>query len=337
MTEHTEDSTALPLRWRTSLIGGITLALVIAFSVYVLINASRANTAAFASFWFLAVLPAYLCALICYVADPHRVRPRAFYYWVPPVFIAIVIAGSAIFLREGVICLIMLAPIWLAFGWLGVFALRRSRFGRAHPGRFHSSLLLLPLVSGGIESQIPITPDPVMLTRSVVIHARPAEIWPYALANAHIGPNEGRWTFTQSVLGLPRPRATVMNGQGIGAVRTACWGETITFDERITQWQPQRKLGWSFAFTNASLQNFTDKHIAPDGQFLKIDSGDYTLTPLSADTTLLTLHTRYVAKTHVNLYAELWGEVLLGDIENNVLAIIRQRAEARARQMPGRT
>ena len=318
-----------PNRLRGRLIGGITLALAIALSAYILINASKANNAAFASFWFLAVLPAYLCALICYVGDPDRHRPRSFYWQVPPIFVGIVVLGSGFILREGVICLIMLSPIWLVAGWIGAFALRAVRKRRADPARFQASLLFLPLLCGGLESQIPITPAPVTLTRSIVIHASPARIWPFAVANAHIGQDEGRWTFTQNIVGLPRPRATVVKGQGIGAVRTAYWGDNINFDEKITQWQPRRRLGWSFAFANSSLQNYTDKHIAPDGQFLKIDTGDYTLTPLTPETTLLTLRTNYIAKTHVNLYARMWGELLLGDIEGNILAIIKQRAEAR--------
>lgn len=43
---------------------GLTLALTIAITAYIIINASKANGIAFASFWFLAVLPAYLCALM---------------------------------------------------------------------------------------------------------------------------------------------------------------------------------------------------------------------------------------------------------------------------------
>ncbi|NKJ42337.1 hypothetical protein [Novosphingobium sp. SG720] len=319
--------------YRGRILAGFTLALAIAFSAYILINASKANSVAFASLWFLAVLPAYLCALICYVGDPALERPRSFYLSVPPVFGAIVCAGSAIFLREGVICLVMLAPIWLAFGWLGVYILRRVRKGRAHPARFQASLLFLPLMCGSVESRIPITEQPVTLTRSIVIEAAPAQVWPFAVANAHIGRDEGQWNFTQSMLRLPRPRATTMSGYGVGAIRTAYWGDHINFEERIIQWQPGRRLGWSFAFINSSLQDYTDRHIAPDGQFLKIDTGDYTLTPLAANRTLLTLRTHYIAKTHVNLYAQLWGEILLGDIQSNILAIIKQRAEGTASQV----
>ena len=313
---------------RGQVISGITLALAIAFSAYVLINASKANTIGFASLWFLAVLPAYLCALICYVGDPVGDRPASFFWSVPPVFGALVIVGSAVFLREGVICLVMLAPIWLCAGYAGAFILRRVRRGRDDAARFHASLLFLPLMCGGVESQIPVVEKPVALTRSIVIHASPAQIWPYAVANPHIRADEGQWNFTQSILGLPRPRATTLLGHGVGAIRTAYWGDHINFEERVTQWQPGRRLGWAFAFTNSSLQDYTDRHIAPDGQFLKINTGDYTLTPLGNGDTRLTLRTNYIAKTHVNLYAQMWGEIMLGDIQDNVLAIIKQRAEA---------
>ncbi|NOW49007.1 hypothetical protein FHW96_005197 [Novosphingobium sp. SG751A] len=317
---------------RGRMVAGFTLALVIALSAYILINASKANSVGFASLWFLAILPAYLCALICYVADPELERPRSFYLSVPPVFGIIVCVGSAVFLREGVICLVMLAPVWLAAGYAGVYILRRVRRGRDDSASFHASLLFLPLMCGGVESQIPIAEQPVTLTRSIIIEAAPEQIWPFAVANAHIGSDEGQWNFTQSILRLPRPRATTVSGHGVGAIRTAYWGDHINFEERITQWQPGRRLGWAFAFTNSSLQDYTDRHIAPDGQFLKIDTGDYTLTALGKGRTQLTLRTNYIAKTHVNLYAQMWGEILLGDIQSNVLAIIKQRAEGSASQ-----
>jgi hypothetical protein len=316
---------------RGRVMAGFTLALAIALGAFILISATSATSVAFGSFFFLAFLPAYLCALICYVGDPDGTRPASFYGSVPLVFALIVIVGSALILREGVICLVMLAPLWLGFGWLGVYIMRRQRRRPVDPNTFRTSLIFLPLLTGGIESQIAATHDPVTLTRDVVIKASPEEIWPYAVSNPHIATSEGRWTFTQNVLGLPRPRATTVTGWSNGAVRTAYWGDKINFEERITHWEPGRRLGWSFAFTNTTLQDYTDKHISPDGEFLKIDTGDYVLTPLGRGTTRLTLRTNYIVKTHVNPYAAFWGEILLGDIQNNVLAIIKQRAEARHR------
>jgi hypothetical protein len=54
---------------------------------------------AFASLWFLAVLPAYLCALICYVGDPAGARSSNFYLNVRR-FVGLVIIGSAAFLGK---------------------------------------------------------------------------------------------------------------------------------------------------------------------------------------------------------------------------------------------
>lgn len=314
---------------RGRIIAGFTLAMVIALCAFFLIDASSATKVGFGSLWFLTFLPAYLCALICYVGDREGTRPVSFYTGVPVLFAFIVVGGSMVFLGEGVICLIMLLPLWLFFGWLGSYLMRRHRRWTADPNTFRSSLVLMPLLAGALEAQVPIPHDRITLTRDVIIQATPEDIWPYAVANPHIAKTEGRWTFTQSILGLPRPRATTVTGRGVGAVRTAYWGDHINFEERITQWQPGRRLGWRFAFTNTSLQDYTDRHISPDGEFLKIDTGDYTLTPLGPSTTRLTLRTNYIAKTHVNTYAQFWGEILLGDIQNNVLAVIKGRAEAR--------
>jgi len=319
-----------PLRlskvWRRWL-AAFALALGLAFSAYLLMSVTKANTAGLASVWFLAILPAFLSALICYIGDPSRTQGAAFYWSVPLALVALVDLGSALIFREGMVCLLMLSPIWLVAGWIGAFVLRSQRKRRFDPNVFRSTLLGLPLVLGGAESQMHFAPQDITLTRAVIVHASPAEIWPYAVSNAHIDRREGLWTFSQDIVGLPRPRATVMHGSGVGAVRTAYWGDHISFDEIITQWQPGKRLAWCFSFTNDSLQAYSDKHISPDGQFLKIDTGDYSLQPLSSDTTLLTLRTRYIARTHVNAYAALWGEVLLGDIETNVLAIVKHRAE----------
>ena len=319
-------------RSKPRVLSGFALALAIAFSAYLLLNASKAGEVGFASLWFLALLPALLCALICHIGDPERRRGAGFYWAVPLWLVGIVDIASAGFLREGVICLIMISPIWLASGWVGAFLMRAQRAGARHRKTFQSSFLIIPLLAGVVEARIPRPRETILLTRSIVVRATPDEIWPYAVSNRRIGPREGRWTITHNLIGLPRPRATVLDGAGVGAVRTAYWGDHINFEERVTAWAPGRKLGWRFNFANSSMQDYTDKHISPDGRFLKIDTGDYTIRPISPGVTRLTLNTRYIAMTHVNLYARLWAELLLGDTQDNVLTIIRDRAEAADRR-----
>ena len=320
----TERETTSPA-WRR-IFAGFLLALAVAFSAYCLFSLSRSNSGV-SSLWFLAVLPAFLSALICYIGDPKRARGAGFYWAAPAALVVIVCVVSAFILKEGVVCLILLAPIWLVSGWIGAFTLKRIRKREIDPTLFNSSLLLLPLLAGVVEAQIAFPHQGFVVKRSIIIDADCDEVWPYAVANADIRPSEGRWTFSQSVLGLPRPHASAIDHEGVGAIRTAYWGDHIHFDEVITDWQPGRKLKWDFAFNNTSLQDYTDRHISPNGPMLKIASGDYTLEHMAPNRTRLTLQTRYIAKTHANLYAALWGEVFLGDIEDNVLAIIKHRAE----------
>ncbi len=325
MSEQQPSAAGKRRRLRHRLLSAFALALTIALSAFVLFSVSQAGSIWFASIWFLALLPAVLCALICYIGDPDRTRSAGFYWLVPVVLCVIVCLASIFILHEGAICLAMVSPIWLASGWVGAFLMRsqRNRRGRA----LESSFLIIPLVAAIVEAQIPVPHEPVTLTRSVVIKAAPEDIWRYAVSSRDIGPDEGRWTITHNIIGMPRPRESTVDGAGVGTVRTARWGDHINFEERIVDWQPGRKLGWAFNFTNSSVQDYTDRHISPDGVFLKIDSGDYVLRPISPDMTELTLTTRYVAKTHVNPYAKLWGELMMGDIQDNVLTIIKDRAE----------
>lgn len=311
-----------PLR---SAVAGFALALVIALSVYLLFSGLRSGSGWFGSLWFLALLPAALSALICYVGDPDRNRPATFYWMTPFVLCALVCIASIFFLHEGVICLVMISPIWLASGWIGAFALRSQR--RRSDRTLQSSILIIPLVAAFVEAQTPVPHEMVTLTRSVVIQAAPEDIWPYAVSSRHIAKDEGRWTVTHNLIGLPRPRETVIDHAGVGGVRTAYWGEHVNFEEHITEWAPGEKLGWRFNFTNSSVQDYTDKHISPNGEFLTVDSGDYTLHRISDGVTQLTLTTRYIAKTHVNPYAKMWGELMMGDVQANVLTIIKDRAE----------
>lgn len=325
MTQQDPTTSNARRRLNGRLLSGFALALAIAFSAFVLFSASRAGSIWFASLWFLALLPAVLCALICYIGDPDKTRSVGFYWLVPVVLGVIVCLASAFILHEGVICIVMLSPVWLLSGWAGALIMRSQRHRRG--GTLQSSFLIIPLAAAMVEAQLPMPHEAVSLSRTVVVCAAPEDIWPYAVSSRDIGEQEGRWTITHNILGIPRPKESTVVGTGVGAVRTAYWGDHVNFEERIVAWAPGRKLGWDFNFTNSSVQDYTDKHISPDGEFLKIESGDYVLRPISPGLTEVTLTSRYVAKTHVNPYAKLWGELMMGDIQANVLTIIKTRAE----------
>ena len=59
------------------------------------------------------------------------------------------------------------------------------------------------------------------------------------------------------------------------------------------------------------------------------------LQPLANGRTRVTLHTDYRIRTPLNAYAAVWGELFLGDLEDNLLALIAQRAESSPRRLDG--
>ena len=238
-----------------------------------------------------------------------------------------VLAGSFV-LHEAMICIVLLLPLW----WLGaiggamtVKALHRKSRDRQPKAM---SLVALPFVLFAIEPYLPETVATFSVERTVVIEASMEEVWPHLLAMPDIAPNEGRFTIAQSLMGIPRPSAAIVVGEGPGAIREARWGKDIYFEEHIDVWRTHDRLEWAFAFPDDSVSRYTDRHITVDGPNLYIDRGGYQLERLPDGRTKLTLFTQYRSNTPVNHYSAVWGEIFLGGIQMNVLEIVRDRSEA---------
>lgn len=234
---------------------------------------------------------------------------------------------------EGAICIVMILPIWLPTAVAGVLVNRLLRWHHSRGEESQNSQHLrsaawvaFPALVFAADMQ----PAPRWQThevvRSVTVEAPASDVWPLLLSIPAISEDEGRWTFTQDVLGVPRPSEARLVRDDGHWVRKALWGHSVRFEERVTRVQPERAISWSFSFPDDSVQAHTDRHISPDGTMLRILSGGYELEPLGPDRTRIHLVTRYASRSRLDGYFTLWGERLLGDIQDNVLAIIAQRS-----------
>lgn len=301
-------------------------ALAFAWGVYALLGATRPQDGT-VGFAFLLVLPAAICAFVAYVADPWKTRTHGAYLMVPVWTLAAVVVLSLVVLREGVICVILLAPLWLGSGLAGAEITYRLR-RRVKDGRNYCfALFALPLVAIQVEPLVPLPVSTHSVTRSVDIHASPSQLWPMLRGIPDVRPGEGRWNITQDMIGVPRPLGARLTGDAVGADRFAAWEHDIRFRERITDWQPGRRLSWRFIFDDLGGWGYTDKHLLPDSSYFKVVTGGYVAEPVAPGVTRVTLHTEYLIRTPVNAYAALWGELFLGDLHDNLLAVIKRRAE----------
>lgn len=323
------DDTPRPMRPALIRIAAASaFALVFAWGVYALLQAARPEGGTI-GFAFLLVLPAAISAFVAYVADPWKTRTHRAYLTIPLWLLGAVVLLSLVVLREGVICVVLLAPLWLVSGMLGAEVAYRVR-RRVRDARTYSvAMLALPLIAIQVEPYVPLPVATVTVTRSVVVRATPARLWPMLQGIPDVRPGEGGWNLTQDVLGVPRPIGARLVGTGVGADRHARWQHGVRFRERVMQWQPQRRLGWRFIFDDMTGWGYTDRHLLPDSTYFRVASGGYTADPLAPGLTSVTLHTTYRVRTPVNAYAALWGEMFLGDLENKLLTVIRDRAERR--------
>ena len=234
---------------------------------------------------------------------------------------------------EGLICIAMILPLWIVGGAGGAFAVYLLKYtaggsdGDSGGARLNSvGLALVPFVVIWAEMAAPAPWKDRIVSRSIDIDAPPSEIWPYLVEIPDIAENEGRRTFTHDLLGVARPReARLVHRAGL-LVRKARWGRDIRFEEIVTKVVPGRSIAWRFAFPDDSIQRYTDRHIAPDGPILKLVGGGYDLHPRENGSTRVILSTHYRMRSRLGWYLGWWGERVLGDIEENVLAIIRDRS-----------
>jgi hypothetical protein len=308
------------------IIAAIGAALACCLGVYLLLDAVRPDSGLI-GFSFLLVLPAAVCAFVAYVADPWRERKMRAYLLIPFWVLLVVIPVSIIFLREGTICVVILSPLWMISGMAGAaftyWARHQIRDGR----KYCLALVAIPLVSLQIEPMIALPVSTFTVEREITVNASPDEIWPLLEGIPDVRSNEGEWNFSQNVIDIPRPIGAKLVGKNVGADRLARWTYGINFRERITKWQPNRSISWEFIFDNLHGWEFTDRHLLPDSHYYGVTAGGYTMTAISENQTLVKIHTSYWVKTPVNTYSSIWGEVFVGDLENNLLALIKNRAE----------
>lgn len=309
------------------IIAAFGIAMVHGLASYVLLTQVR-GAEALVGVAFLFVQPAALCAFVCYVADPLATRSRAFYAQVPAVLVLGAIGLGGYLFQEGVICCLMLAPIWYGMGFLATRILynRRKRQEPYYNDVFSLGYLALPLVIAAIEPMIEPQWQSYTVTRSAVIAAPPEKLWPLLRGIPDVRVGEGRSNITQDLIGVPRPLGARLLGDGVGAARQARWERGIAFAEVVDEWRPLRRIGWRFDFRGSTGWQFTDQHLRPDSAYFHVTRGGYRLDPVDAGHCRVTVSTTYAIRTHANTYAALWGEFLLGDLEDNLLALIAGRA-----------
>lgn len=254
---------------------------------------------------------------------PHpRWTTRVFAPW-GPTAVCMLLAGIIGF--EGLICIVMALPAWLAMASLGGLCeawLRLTPRGAVVP------VVVAPLLLAAIERQMPPPPTVREVRTSIAIAAPPAVVWSHVVRVPAIDPRELPWSWVYAI-GFPRPIEATLSHAGVGGVRHASFERGVVFVETIDTWEDERRLAFHFDIDPATIPPTTlDEHVTVGGPYFDVLEGRYELEPLPDGRVVLHLSSRHRLSTDFNFYAAFWTDAVMRGVQETILVVLKARAEA---------
>jgi hypothetical protein len=278
--------------------------------------------------WTLFVAVPFLAGLASVVLFKRNAPARPFtaYLAVASCALTLVGIGLLLFALEGVICLIMAAPLALGLAALGVL-LGYSLHLQEHAEIAALLLLLLgtPFLMGA-EAATPRKAPLYAVTTSMVIDAPPEVIWKYVVALPDQGPPT-EWIFRA---GVAYPVRTELDGRGAGVARR-CILSTGPMPETIEVWEEPRLLRFAIHKTPPSLRELSPWgaiHPAHLEGFYTSRRGEFRLVPLAGGRTRVIGTSWYQHGLYPAGYWRLWSDWVIHQVHRRVLGSIKRFAEA---------
>lgn len=259
--------------------------------------------------------------------EPRSLGPSLLVAALAPLLLAALLMAVAI---EGVVCIVMAAPIFEVLALLGGlvgYALRRRPYYVPSPLVPLAIALAAPLLMGAEYALPPETP--LFEVRSEVeIAAPPETVWRNVVAFSELPPPT-EWLFRS---GIAYPMRATISGRGVGAIRH-CIFSTGAFVEPITVWDEPRRLAFSVTAQPDPMQEWTpyrDVHPA-HLDYLRSERGEFRLEPLDGNRTRLVGTTWYRHAIFPVSYWRPWSDAIIHRIHARVLDHIKHESEAAPR------
>jgi Polyketide cyclase / dehydrase and lipid transport len=231
---------------------------------------------------------------------------------------------------EGVICLIMAAPIGLSLGLIGGLVgywIQRRRWSHLQTqATFGAMLLFVPFLIGA-EGLNPQEAPLLRVSTQIEINAPPETVWRF-LASFPTLPPPREWPFR---VGIAYPLRSTLEGSGLGA-RRECQFSSGEFIERIRVWEKNRRLVFTISDAPPVMEEMSPyghihtRHI--DSQYFQAQDAEFVLTPMANGHTLLTGTSRYQNRMWPVAYWRLWSDAIVHQIHLRVFRHIQQLSEA---------
>lgn len=236
---------------------------------------------------------------------------------------ALFLLAMFITLLEGLICIVLVVPVFLIAsilgGLVGGLIHNHDRVDRSTL----PVLALLPLLAGPVESLLPEQRSTQTVSNTIHIDAPPTSVFDQLADVRDIKPNELGFSFVH-LIGLPKPLEAQMNN----GVRTSRWEKHVWFQEVITESSRPYALRYRFVVPKGAIpREALDEHVEINGEYFELIDGGYTLHATPDGGTDLSLTTTFVNKSRLQTYGNLWGKLVLKDFHRSILGLMKSRAE----------
>jgi len=269
-----------------------------------------------------------LLSVLIYTFHSHQTRTLNECLWVSIMPMVLVAVGVLFVAIEGIICILMAAPIGLALaamgGYLG-YAIQSARWGKRNSTAMLSLTLMITPSVFGLEQAMPPLPETFEVRSAIEVNASPGKVWQQVIAFSEI-PAPEEWIFRA---GVAYPVRAEIHGTGPGAIRY-CMFSTGPFVEPIEVWDQPRLLRFGVTSNPPPMNELSPYgHIEPahlHGYF-ESHKGQFLLTELPGGRTRIEGTTWYSHALWPQQYWHLWSDYIIHRIHMRVLRHIKTEAE----------
>ncbi|MEO6228585.1 MAG: SRPBCC family protein [Ferruginibacter sp.] len=240
---------------------------------------------------------------------------------------------------EGTICWIMAFPLFgIVAGFGGVMAnsiRKRKDLDMDDVENYKkwtdkdklsvSLVMLLPFICTLIEGDRLTSRQDIILTQSVVIAATPTVVWNAIGSTKDVSEKHAGFS---GMLGFPHYVKTTQDNFALGGKRKAIYERGLYFDETISGYEKEKSLVLNIKTDPYHIPpTVMDEHILIGGKHLDILQDVYRLESLPGGKCRLSISSHFFINTPFNWYAGMWARMLMKDILNGTLDMVKSRVE----------
>lgn len=283
------------------------------------------ETATLASITYLFLIPTILGIIPLIFAGDEQLRSYRNIIFIPWITIATFFLTTVLAGLEEFLCLLVLAGPFFILGTVGALIVRLLLLHR-EKNKF-MALMALPFLIIPAEEAINSPSEIYSVSNEVIIAAPPAKVWGNIVNVPTINESEFDKGFF-NYIGIPRPLSAEVDKQEIGGTRIGNFEGGLRFVETLNTYEPNEKVSFSIVVDPASVSpRVFDQHVLNGNYFSFIDAS-YEIKDVESGQAVLTLTSRYRLRSKVNFYGKWWGDLILGDFQQRLLNVIRNRSES---------